>query len=135
MGKGIKGATVRTGRQPQSPIKPGVFGSAPPGYFCRYDAVSYILEESCAYLNISLWRLGRLLGLDSNHVYRWRNSSRRPSALYLGRLWFLMLLSNRGANVAGWRRIDWESGAIITTDNTLLMPGPSISGSNGPKPS
>ena len=131
---GIKEATVRTGRQPQSPIAPAVFGAAESGYFCRYEAVGHILQETCTHLNISLWRLGKLLSLSSNLIYRWRNGSRRPSSLYLARLWYLWILRDRGAEVARWKRIDWESGAITTTDNTLILPCPSLSG-NGVRPS
>ena len=96
-------------------VEPGVFGRA--GQYTtwpKYAGVDRLLSWLVPFLGITRYSLGRLLCTgDVSAVYVWENGGKRPSPIYLLRMFALVQLRLEGVALRQVYRINWETGAIV----------------------
>jgi hypothetical protein len=76
-----------------------------------------LLNKAKEVLGVSWYQLAHLLALPgeqpASKIWGWRHGIFRPSALYLSRLAWLLVLRCEGHQVNQWAKIDWERGEVV----------------------
>ncbi len=101
----------------------------PHSMYPSHEGVKLLLTKSIERLNVKPWSLAGLLGLgDRGHVYKWISGERRPAAVYLSRLLYLILTWNPDLDYKTISAIDWTTGAVHWRDGRITKGDQQLAG-------
>ena len=98
-----------------------------PAVYPTYLGSEHLLLTFLEVCDISKYQLGKILGCKhDSHVWQWFNGHRRPGALYLSRMWHLLMLTLPPDPIPiqfissidwGKSEITWRTGLTTTDDH------------------
>ena len=83
-----------------------------------------LLRDTAEVLGVTIYGLGRLLGLPFSHnIYRWLDGQARPSQRYVLRLARLLLLHSAGLKMFTVHHINWDTDGVIVYKERVVVGG------------
>ena len=90
----------------------------------KTSASQRLLRDTAEVLGVTIYGLGRLLGLPFSHnIYRWLDGSARPSQRYVLRLARLLLLHSAGLKMIAVHHINWDDDGEIVYKERVVVGG------------